>query len=127
MPKKVLVLMGGFSAEREVSLVSGQGAAEALRSCGYEVVAHDLRDVKEFIRVLEAEKPDAVFNALHGNWGEDGEIQGLLDLLQVPYTHSGLSASALGMFNSLRGARVRFCSTVLWGNRLKCWNTMPIF
>ena len=78
MPKKVLVLMGGFSAEREVSLVSGQGAAEALRSCGYEVVAHDLRDVKEFIRVLEAEKPDAVFNALHGNWGEDGEIQGLL-------------------------------------------------
>jgi D-ala D-ala ligase N-terminal domain protein len=97
MPKKVLVLMGGFSAEREVSLVSGQGAAEALRSCGYEVVAHDLRDVKEFIRVLEAEKPDAVFNALHGNWGEDGEIQGLLDLLQVPYTHSGLSASALGM------------------------------
>lgn len=89
--------MGGFSAEREVSLVSGQGAAEALRSCGYEVVAHDLRDVREFIRVLEAEKPDAVFNALHGNWGEDGEIQGLLDLLQVPYTHSGLSASALGM------------------------------
>ena len=97
MPKKVLVLMGGFSAEREVSLVSGQGVAEALKKCGYAVVAHNLRDVKEFIGVLEAERPDVVFNALHGNWGEDGEIQGLLDLMQVPYTHSGLLASALGM------------------------------
>lgn len=97
MSKKVLVLSGGFSAEREVSLVSGQGVAEALKNGGYEVVCHDLKDMAEFIRVLNAEKPDVVFNALHGNWGEDGEIQALLDMLQVPYTHSGMLASAIGM------------------------------
>ncbi len=101
MSKKVLVLSGGFSAEREVSLVSGSKAAEALRSCGYRVIEHDLADVPAFIRVLEQEKPDVVFNALHGNWGEDGEIQGLLDLLQIPYTHSGLKASAIGMDKEL--------------------------
>ena len=94
MSKKVLVLSGGFSAEREVSLVSGQGVAEALKNGGYEVVCHDLKDTAEFIRALDAEKPDVVFNALHGNWGEDGEIQALLDILQVPYTHSGMLASA---------------------------------
>ena len=97
MSKKVLVVMGGFSAERDVSLVSGQGIAEALQSEGYEVIAHDLTDVEKFIEVLKKEKPDVVFNALHGNWGEDGEIQGLLDMLQIPYTHSGLKASAVGM------------------------------
>lgn len=101
MAKKILVLKGGFSAEREVSLVSGSGVAEALRKCGYEVLEHDLTDGFELVRVLEKEKPDAVFNALHGNFGEDGEIQGLLDVLQVPYTHSGLKASALGMDKNL--------------------------
>lgn len=101
MSKKVLVLMGGFSAEREVSLVTGHGAAEALRRCGYAVVEYDLTDTDALIQTLWAEKPDAVFNALHGNWGEDGEIQGLLDLLQIPYTHSGLKASAVGMDKDL--------------------------
>lgn len=97
MPKKILVLSGGFSAEREVSLVSGKGVAEALRRCGYEVVEHDLTSARKLLEVLQSEKPDAVFNALHGNWGEDGEIQGFLDMLQIPYTHSGLAASFLGM------------------------------
>lgn len=97
MSKKVLVMTGGFSAEREVSLVSGQGVVEALKEKGYDVVSHDLKNIPEFIRVLQKEKPDAVFNALHGNWGEDGEIQGFLDMLQVPYTHSGMRASAIGM------------------------------
>ena len=97
MSEKILVLSGGFSAEREVSLVSGKGAAEALRECGYEVVEHDLTSTAEFLKVLREQKPAAVFNALHGNWGEDGEIQGFLDMLQIPYTHSGLAASFLGM------------------------------
>ncbi len=97
MSKKVLVVKGGFSAEREVSLVSGQGIAAALTEEGYETKEHDLHDVREFLNVLNEFKPDVVFNALHGNWGEDGEIQGLLDMLQIPYTHSGLKASAVGM------------------------------
>ncbi len=97
MAKKVLVMSGGFSSEREVSLVTGAGVAAALREAGYEVVAYDLRDFREFVGVLEKEKPDVVFNALHGNYGEDGTIQGFLDLMQIPYTHSGLSASAAGM------------------------------
>ena len=97
MSKKVLVLSGGFSAEREVSLISGKGVAAALRNKGYQVVEHDLQSGAELFKVLSQEKPDAVFNALHGNWGEDGEIQGFLDLLQIPYTHSGLEASLIGM------------------------------
>lgn len=97
MSKKVLVLMGGFSAEREVSLSSGQDIANALKKKGYEALAYDLTDVWKFIEVLKKEKPDVVFNGLHGNWGEDGEIQALLDLLQIPYTHSGMRASAIGM------------------------------
>ena len=97
MAKKVLVMSGCFSSEREVSLVTGAGVAAALREAGYEVVAYDLRDFREFVDVLEKEKPDVVFNALHGNYGEDGTIQGFLDLMQIPYTHSGLSASAAGM------------------------------
>lgn len=101
MSKKVLVVMGGFSAEREVSLTSGLGIAEALCQEGYEVVSHDLTDIYKFIDILQQEKPDVVFNALHGNWGEDGEVQGLLDLLQIPYTHSGLKASAIGMDKKL--------------------------
>ena len=101
MKKKVLVVMGGFSSEREVSLVSGRGVCDALSQKGYIVVPFILNDVYEFIEILKKEKPDAVFNALHGNWGEDGEIQGLLDLLQVPYTHSGLKASVLGMDKAL--------------------------
>ena len=101
MSKKVLVVMGGFSAERDVSMVSGKGIASALQTEGYDVIMHDLTDVADFIEVLKQEKPDVVFNALHGNWGEDGEIQGLLDMLQIPYTHSGLKSSAVGMDKQL--------------------------
>jgi D-alanine-D-alanine ligase len=97
MAKKVMVAMGGFSSEREVSLVSGKGAAEALARAGYEVVSHDLVDTRAFFGALEKEKPDVVFNALHGTFGEDGTIQGFLDMMQIPYTHSGLEASAIGM------------------------------
>lgn len=95
--KKVLVVKGGFSSEREVSLVGGAKIAEALRTKGYNVVEHDLINGKAFCEVLKQEEPDAVFNALHGNWGEDGEIQGFLDVLQIPYTHSSMKASLLGM------------------------------
>ncbi len=101
MSKKVLVLMGGFSAEREVSLITGRGAAEALRRAGYRVTGHDLTDTAVLVEELKRQQPDVVFNALHGNWGEDGEIQGLLDLMQIPYTHSGLKASAVGMDKDL--------------------------
>lgn len=97
MAKKVLVMMGGFSSEREVSLVSGKGVVEALINVGYEVIPFDLKNTKEFITILEKEKPDVVFNALHGNYGEDGTIQGFLDMMQIPYTHSSLKASAVGM------------------------------
>lgn len=95
--KKILVLMGGFSSEREVSLVSGHGVVEALLAKGYEVIAYDLKNIKDFICYLNQEKPDVIFNALHGGIGENGTIPALLDLLQIPYTHSGLKACAVGM------------------------------
>lgn len=92
---KVAVLMGGPSAEREVSLSSGRECAAALRGEGFEVVEVDAgRDLHA--RLAEAQ-PDVVFNALHGRWGEDGCVQGLLEWLGIPYTHSGVLASALAM------------------------------
>lgn len=97
MTKKVMVLMGGFSSEHDVSLQSGSSVAEALRKKGYNVVEHNLTDSTKLINDLNKEKPDVVFNALHGNWGEDGTIPALLDLLQIPYTHSGMTASCIGM------------------------------
>lgn len=97
MTKKVMVLMGGFSSEREVSIDSGRGVAAALERRGYNVVTHNLTDTQKFITALNNEKPNVVFNALHGNWGEDGTVPALLDLLQIPYTHSGVLASAVGM------------------------------
>ncbi len=97
MTKQVAVFMGGWSAEREVSLVSGAACAEALKRVGYSVTAIDVqRDVGSLLGHLFP-KPDVVFNALHGRYGEDGCIQGLLDILDIPYTHSGLMASALAM------------------------------
>lgn len=87
--------MGGPSAEREVSLVSGRECATALREAGYEVIEVDAgRDLPS--RLAEV-SPDLCFNALHGRWGEDGCVQGLLEWLRVPYTHSGVLASALAM------------------------------
>ncbi len=92
---RVAVLMGGFSAEREVSLVSGRECAAALRGEGFDVVEIDAgADLCE--RLREA-SPDIVFNALHGRWGEDGCVQGLLEWMKIPYTHSGVMASSLAM------------------------------
>ena len=93
---RVAVLLGGRSAEREVSLVSGAGCAEALRGEGFDVVEIDPKD-SDLAAQLNAAKPDVVFNALHGRWGEDGCVQGLLELMRLPYTHSGVLASALAM------------------------------
>ena len=95
MSKHVAVLMGGWSAEREISLRSGSACARALEEQGFRVSAVDVgRDVAE---VLGALKPDIAFNALHGPYGEDGTVQGLLEILEIPYTHSGVLASALAM------------------------------
>ncbi len=97
MTKRVAVLMGGWSAEREVSLASGRDCSAALREAGYAVDTIDVgRDLPAMIQALTP-RPDAVFNALHGTGGEDGTIQGVLDFLGIPYTHSGLLASALAM------------------------------
>lgn len=97
MAKSVTVLMGGWSGEREVSLVSGRTVAAALGEAGYEVRTVDIgRDPRAIAAALEP-RPDVVFNALHGPFGEDGRVQGILDLLEIPYTHSGVLASALAM------------------------------
>jgi D-alanine-D-alanine ligase len=93
---KVAVLLGGHSAEREVSLVSGHDCARALGEEGFDTVLID-PSTSDLAAQLNAAKPDVVFNALHGRWGEDGCVQGLLELLRLPYTHSGVLASALAM------------------------------
>ena len=92
---RVAVLMGGPSVEREVSLVSGRECAKALRVAGYDVVELDAGP--DLAVRLAGIKPDCVFNALHGRWGEDGCVQGMLEWLRIPYTHSGVLASALAM------------------------------
>ena len=89
------VLMGGPSAEREVSLSSGKPCAAALRDEGYEVVEVDAG--RDLCTQLETIKPDAVLNCLHGRWGEDGCVQGLLEWMGIPYSHSGVLSSALAM------------------------------
>jgi D-alanine-D-alanine ligase len=97
MTRRVAVLMGGWSAEREVSLSSGRGCAEALRRAGFEVTAIDVsRDPAALLAALTP-RPDVVFNALHGRGGEDGTVQAILNMLEIPYTHSGLLASAVAM------------------------------
>jgi len=97
--KHVAVLLGGFSSERPVSLSSGNACAEALEGAGYRVTRVDVgRDVSA---VLAGLKPDVAFNALHGPFGEDGTIQGVLEYLEIPYTHSGVLASALAMHKEL--------------------------
>ncbi len=95
MSKHVAVLMGGWSAERDVSLRSGKACAEAIERGGYRVTRVDVgRDIATVLRTL---KPDAAFNVLHGRPGEDGTLQGILEILGIPYTHSGVLASALAM------------------------------
>lgn len=95
MSKHVAVLMGGLANERPVSIKSGTECSRALRNAGYEVTEVDVGfDIAEQLRAL---KPDVAFNALHGPFGEDGTIQGVLEFLRIPYTHSGVLASALAM------------------------------
>lgn len=91
----IAVLMGGWSAEREISLMSGEGVADALESLGHKVTRIDMD--RNVALVLDGVKPDIVFNALHGTPGEDGSVQGMLDLMQVPYTHSGMAASVIAI------------------------------
>jgi D-alanine-D-alanine ligase len=91
--KHVAVLMGGWTGEREVSLNSGRGCADALESVGYQVTRIDVD--RSIADVLARLKPNVAFNALHGRFGEDGTIQGVLEILRIPYTHSGVLASAL--------------------------------
>ena len=96
---KVAVLMGGWSAEREVSLTSGAGVADACERLGHETVRVDMD--RNVAQVLAAIRPDVVFNALHGTPGEDGSVQGMLDLMQIPYTHSGLATSVIAIDKQL--------------------------
>ncbi len=97
--KHVAVLMGGWSAERPVSLNSGRGCADALEAMGYRVTRIDVdRSIADTLARL---RPDVAFNALHGRVGEDGTIQGVLEILRIPYTHSGVLASALAMEKDL--------------------------
>jgi D-alanine-D-alanine ligase len=97
---RVVVLMGGWSAEREVSLTSGSGVANALRERGWSTVTEVDMD-RNVAQVLTAVRPDVVFNALHGTPGEDGTVQGMLDLMQIPYTHSGLETSVIAIDKEL--------------------------
>ena len=112
----VAVLMGGLSSEREVSLSSGEGCAKALETAGYRVTRVDAgRDLAE---VLTRLKPDVVFNALHGEWGEDGCVQGILETLKIPYTHSGVLASALAMDKDKSKAVLRMAGVKVPGGGL---------
>jgi D-alanine-D-alanine ligase len=106
---RVSVLMGGWSAEREVSLSSGRACAKALDEAGFQVTMIDVQ--RNVIEQLAEARPDVAFNALHGTWGEDGTVQALLETLQIPYTHSGVLASALAMDK-------RLCKAALSGVKM---------
>lgn len=97
MSKRIAVLLGGPSAEREVSLVSGKACASALERLGHTVIPVDPRQKDQLWGLLSEADPDIVFNALHGPWGEDGVVQGVLETFGRPYTHSGVLASAVAM------------------------------
>ncbi|AZV38295.1 D-alanine--D-alanine ligase [Komagataeibacter xylinus] len=112
MKRRICVLMGGLSAERDVSLDSGRNVADALRGLGHDVHAIDpTADLLALVRDLHESQPDVVFNALHGRFGEDGSIQGILDWMGIPYTHSGVRASATAMDKA--AARVVFAAASL--------------
>jgi D-alanine-D-alanine ligase len=104
--KHIAVLMGGWNSEREVSISSGNAVVKSLQELGYKVSKIDFD--RNIVFKLEEIKPDIVFNALHGQYGEDGRVQGLLDILNIPYTHSGILASAISMDKILTG---KICST----------------
>ena len=95
MKRRIAVLMGGLSAEREVSLVTGRAVLDALQARGHD--AFGIEVAADLCERLRREAPTVCFNALHGRWGEDGTVQGILEILRIPYTHSGVLASALGM------------------------------
>lgn len=103
MKEKIAVLMGGQSLEREVSLISGQRVCDALAADGYKVLALDV--TADLVPTLRAEKPDAVYIALHGKYGEDGTVQELLEFLGIPYTGPGVAASALAWDKALSKRR----------------------
>ena len=106
MSLKVAVLMGGMSAEREVSMNTGMAIAEALRKLGHSVIEIDVR--RDLPRVLSMEEPDVAFVALHGRGGEDGSVQGLLEIMRIPYTGSGILASAVTMDKVVTKKVLRF-------------------
>lgn len=112
----VAVLMGGLSSEREVSLSSGKGCADALEGQVAQVSRVDAG--RDLAQVLAELKPDVVLNALHGEWGEDGCVQGILETLQIPYTHSGLLASALTMDKDKTKSVLRAAGVVVPGGGL---------
>ena len=112
----VAVLLGGLSSEREVSLSSGKGCADALEAQGARVTRVDAG--RDLAQVLAALKPDVVFNALHGHYGEDGCAQGVLETLGIPYTHSGVLASALAMDKSRSKAVLKAAGVVVPGGGL---------
>ncbi len=112
----VAVLMGGLSSEREVSLVSGRECAKALRAAGFRVTEVDAG--RDLAAVLAELKPDVAFNALHGVWGEDGCVQGVLETLDLPYTHSGVLASALAMDKDKSKAVLKAASVAVPGGGL---------
>ncbi|WP_040500582.1 D-alanine--D-alanine ligase [Henriciella marina] len=93
--KRVAVVYGGWSSEREVSLSSGQQMLRAAQAAGYDAVGIDAN--RDLASQIAAEKPDVILNGLHGPWGEDGCVQGLFEILGIPYTHSGVTASAIAM------------------------------
>ena len=93
--KKVMLISGGISAEREISLISGEEVAKSLDRLGYEIINIDAN--QNLLEKIKKNKPDVIFNALHGTWGEDGEVQKIIELANIPYTNSGIKASELAM------------------------------
>ena len=93
--KKIMVIYGGISAEREISIISSKEIIKSLRSLNYEVI--DIDADPSLLKEINYHKPNVIFNALHGTWGEDGEVQKILEASKVPYTHSGIESSQLAM------------------------------
>lgn len=105
--KKIAVLAGGISSEHDVSLMTARGVLAALKRLGYEAyLIYVSKDIETLVSTLADMKPDVVFNALHGTFGEDGCMQGLLNMMQIPYTHSGVMASSVAMHK--KTAKVMF-------------------
>ncbi len=120
MPQHVVVLKGGVSGERDVSLHSGKECADALRQAGFRVSELDVtvEVIKNLGPALLALKPDVVFLALHGKFGEDGTVQGLLEILKIPYTHSGVLASSLAMNKAMAKAVLAAAGVPVAGGRV---------